>query len=223
MNETIIRHGLLLGLFALVTSGLIALTNWATEDRIAAQERQTLLNTLNKIIPAESYNNDLSADCITVSHPLLFGLADTADTSKYHANLYRAKMDDKPTALAVEAVTPEGYNGQIKMLVALLADERVANGSVGGVRVIAHKETPGLGDKIEERVSDWITQFSGESAQEVNDAIWAVKKDGGKFDQFTGATITPRAVVAATADAVKYMQAHWEEAFSGDATCGVSQ
>ncbi|UAA37877.1 electron transport complex subunit RsxG [Paraneptunicella aestuarii] len=218
MNETVLRHGLLLGLFALVTSGLIALTHWATADRIAAQERQTLLNTLNKIIPPAQYNNDVASDCTLVNAPILFGLNESGKSANQSLHLYRARMDDAPVALAVEAISQDGYSGQIKMLVSLLAD-----GSIGGTRIIAHKETPGLGDKIEERVSSWITVFSGEPADNVHDSVWAVKKDGGKFDQFTGATITPRAVVAGVGNAVKYMQTHWDEAFSANATCGANE
>lgn len=206
MSKSIIKHGWLLGAFALATSGLIAMTHYLTKDRIAEQERATLLATLNKIIPIDSYNNELSTDCVLVSHPLL--------TNKNPVQLYRARLDGNPVALATEVISPDGYNGNIKMLVALLG-----NDTIGGIRVLSHKETPGLGDKIEERVNPWITQFGNIPANNVYESIWAVKKDGGQFDQFTGATITPRAVLSGMKNAVSYMQQEWESAFTDvDAT-----
>lgn len=200
LSKAIIKHGWLLGAFALVTSGLIALTHTLTKARIAEQEQAKLLSTLNKIIPETGYNNALSNDCIVISDPLL--------SQRKPMQLYRARLNDKPFALAAEVVSPEGYNGNIKMLVAVLE-----NKTLGGVRVLSHKETPGLGDKIEERISDWITQFNGLPASHVHENVWAVKKDGGQYDQFTGATITPRAVLNGTQNAVTYLQASWSQAF----------
>jgi len=201
LSKAMIKHGWLLGAFALATSGLIALTHTLTKEKIAEQESAKLLSTLNKIIPETGYNNALSSDCIVVSDPLL--------SSREPMHLYRARLNDKPFALAVEAVSPEGYNGNIKMLVSVLNNQ-----TLGGVRVLSHKETPGLGDKIEERISDWITQFNHLPAANVYEGVWAVKKDGGQYDQFTGATITPRAVLKGTKNAVSYLQASWEQAFN---------
>ncbi len=200
ISKTILKHGWLLGAFALATSGLIAITHVLTKDKIAQQERATLLLTLNKIIPTALYNNELSADCVIINDPLL--------TNKKTVQLYRARMDEQPVALAIEVISPNGYNGNIKMLVAVLENE-----TIGGARVLTHRETPGLGDKIDERVSPWIAQFGGLPAQNVHDSIWAVKKDGGQFDQFTGATITPRAVLDGVKNAVTYLQRDWQSAF----------
>lgn len=225
MSNTIIRHGLILGLFALITSGIIALTDWATRDRIAQQAQQTLITTLNKIIPATQYNNAIANDCIIVNAaqaPELFGLSASSNPSqdlyKRVTHIYRAKFDDKPAALAVETVTPNGYSGNITLLVAILSDN-----TIGGVRVLEHKETPGLGDKIEERISPWITQFTGFTTASVNDSMWAVKKDNGRFDQFTGATITPRAVVQGVQGAVKYLNEHWQSTFDAANQCGATE
>lgn len=199
MYQAILKHGWLLGIFALVTAGLIALTHSLTKERIALQEQRLVLSTLNKIIPPELYNNELSRDCVVVTHPLL---------GQYPARLYRARQDNSPVALAVEVVTPDGYSGNIKLLTALLTQD-----TIGGARVLSHKETPGLGDKIDERISDWINSFQQLSASQVTQTLWAVKKDGGQFDQFTGATITPRSVVDAVGKGVNFMQQHWQQAF----------
>ena len=200
MYQTILKHGGLLGVFALVTAGLIALTHALTAERIAHQEQALILSTLNKIIPPDRYNNQLSRDCVRVEHELL---------GPYPVRLYRARWDNTPVALAVEAVTPEGYSGNIKILTAVIAQQ-----TLGGARVLSHKETPGLGDKIDERIADWINSFHALPASQVQQSLWAVKKDGGQFDQFTGATITPRAVVNAVGNGVTFMQQHWETAFS---------
>ena len=219
MSNAILGHGRLLGVFALVSCGVIALTNWATSDRIAQQTQQTLIATLNSIMPQDRYNNAIAEDCVMIAAtqaPALFGLNEhsTKPTNKA-VRIYRARLDNAPAGLAVETFTPNGYNGTIKLLVAVLKD-----GQIGGARVLAHRETPGLGDKIEERISPWITQFSGYPTTSVNQAMWAVQKDGGRFDQFTGATITPRAVVLSIKVAVQYLDSHWQEAFAMDNQCG---
>jgi len=200
MYQAIAKHGWLLGTFALITAGLIALTHELTAERIALQEQRLVLSTLNKIIPPTRYNNELSSDCVVVEHELL---------GQYPARLYRARLNETPVALAVEVVTPEGYSGNIKVLTALLDNQ-----TVGGARVLNHKETPGLGDKIDERISDWINSFQALPTTQVKTSLWGVKKDGGQFDQFTGATITPRAVVSAVGNGVTFMQEHWDIAFS---------
>lgn len=115
--------------------------------------------------------------------------------------MYIARQDDRPVAAILEATAPDGYSGAIQLLVGV-----DFSGTVLGTRVTEHHETPGLGDKIELRLSDWITHFSGKTIAAGNDAHWAVKKDGGDFDQFTGATITPRAVVNAVKRAGLYAQ-----------------
>lgn len=108
-----------------------------------------------------------------------------------HLNrIYIAKKADKTTAYAIQGTAPDGYSGNIVLLMGIEPD-----GKVLGVRTLQHAETPGLGDKIETRISDWILSFAGKVFSLENEAAWAVKKDGGQFDQFTGATITPRAVV----------------------------
>ena len=182
MIEILKRHGLTLAIFAACTTGLTAVVYHLTADTIAEQvvlEKQKLLD---QVIPKAMYNNSLSKDCYLLTAPEL-------GNTKPH-KLYVARLDGKPVAAALESTAPDGYSGAIELLVG--ADFK---GNVLGVRVAAHNETPGLGDKIETRISDWIMTLSNRFISSENDPHWAVKKDGGDFDQFTGATITPRAVV----------------------------
>ena len=183
--------GLLLAMFAVVGVGLVAFTHQATKDQIAENERQALLSSLNALVPAESIDNDIVTDLATVSDQEKLGTAKTT--------VYLGRKANQPVAAVFTSIAPDGYSGQIKLLVAVLA-----NGSLGGVRVVAHKETPGLGDKIEVEKSDWIHSFKGKSLKDPDLAKWKVKRDGGIFDQFSGATITPRAIVKAVKKTLLY-------------------
>lgn len=200
---------LVLLLFALAGTAMVAFTWEQTHERIAANERATLLRKLNQLIPAERYDNALLDDRITVVDPALLG------TSR-PVSVYRARHRDEPVALVMDPVAPDGYSGSIHLLVGINRD-----GSLAGVRVIAHRETPGLGDAIDEDRSDWILGFDGRSLQDPPPGRWAVKKDGGDFDQLTGATISPRAVVNAVRRCLRYYQAHRGHLFS--ATASVEQ
>ncbi len=115
--------------------------------------------------------------------------------------VYRARQGDRPAGVVLTPVVPDGYAGPIRLLVAVLPD-----GTLGGVRVLSHKETPGLGDKIEEAKSHWVLDFAGKSLDDPPPARWKVRRDGGDFDQFTGATITPRSVVKAVKNALLYVR-----------------
>ena len=175
----------ILGSFAMVGTGLVGMTFEGTKDRIAANEKESLLRTLNEMVPAEAYDNDIYNDKIVVHSKQLLG-------SDEGLTIYRARKNGRPVAAIMTAHAPDGYNGTIKLLVAVdLA------GQIGGVRVLSHRETPGLGDGIEIERSAWIDQFYGHSLNAPDTQGWKVKKDGGVIDQFTGATITPRAVVKA--------------------------
>ena len=116
---------------------------------------------------------------------------------------------DSPIALVMATTAPDGYSGSIRLLVGINID-----GSLSGVRVVAHRETPGLGDAIDEDRSDWIRIFDGKSLQDPPEERWAVRKDGGAFDQLTGATVTPRAVVKAVRQALLYYREHQQALFS---------
>jgi electron transport complex protein RnfG len=181
INEKIKRThaypALLMGIVSLIVCSLLLVTHYLTAQPIADRQREDLTKLLNQVLPNEAYDNqplDNRYQQFIEGRPLIF---------------YRARRQGKVSAIILFTST-SGYSGAISMLVAINAD-----GSLSGVRVLSHTETPGLGDKIELAKSDWILGFTGLSLTKPNVTGWAVKKDGGEFDAFTGATITPRAVV----------------------------
>ena len=182
----------LLVFFAVSGAALVGLVFDQTIDDIKYNEKLTLLKKLNHIIPASRYNNDLLLDTITVEANNILG-------TKEETQAYRARKDEQDIAVVLSSVAPDGYNGPINLLVGIYADGRLA-----GVRVVKHRETPGLGDAIMISISDWILDFNGKSLQQPDTQHWKVKRDGGIFDQFTGATITPRAVVKAVHNTLIY-------------------
>ncbi len=190
--KTIVITASLLMLFAVIGATLVGLTFSQTEDDIRHNEELTLLRKLNNIIPAESYDNDLLEDVITLKPNSI--LATDEPTLAY-----RARKNKKNVAVVFSSIAPNGYNGPIQLLVGVQAD-----GTLAGVRVVKHRETPGLGDVVSITRSDWILGFDGKSLSNPEARGWKVKRDGGIFDQFTGATITPRAVVKAVHNALLY-------------------
>ncbi|MBS9432130.1 electron transport complex subunit RsxG [Photorhabdus hainanensis] len=193
MLETMRRHGITLAIFAAITTGLTAIVNSLTKSTIAEQAALQHKSLLDQVIPPALYDNDIQNECYLVN-------ADALGNNLPH-RLYLARKNGQPVAAALESTAPDGYSGAIQLLVG--AD---FSGKVLGVRVTEHHETPGLGDKIETRISDWINVFSGKIITSNHDRRWAVKKDGGEFDQFTGATITPRAVVNSVKRTALYLQ-----------------
>ncbi|MFA5983766.1 MAG: electron transport complex subunit RsxG [Methylococcaceae bacterium] len=181
----------MLGLFALIGIGLVSLFFYATDHRISQNQHKELLLSLKTVLADTEYDNDPTEDIMQVND-IRLGTSDAV-------TLYRARIDGKIVATVIAATAPDGYNGNIKLLIAILAD-----GQLAGVRVVAHKETPGLGDDIEASRSHWILSFNGKSLGQPAEKQWAVKRDGGDFDQFTGATITPRAVVKAVKNSLHY-------------------
>lgn len=195
MMSSIIRSVIGLGLFAVITAGLIALTQSGTATKIEEQIRLARSKALFEIAPMDTHNNDLLNDAFTLQAAEL-GL-DTAEQA------FIAKQDGLPVALILPVIAPNGYTGPIKLIVAVNTA-----GVIQGVRVTSHQETPGLGDKIDIKKSSWITVFDGLSLASHPAESWQVKKDGGEFDQLTGATITPRAIVRAIHNALAYYQQH---------------
>ena len=195
ISRSMLKNSLVLGLFAIVTVGLVAVTQQGTAQRIAAAEREAKNRALTELLPAGSYDNPLQDAMRLLDDPLL--------GNKAPAPSYVATLDGKPTAVILQVNAPDGYSGSILLLVAIQAD-----GKLAGVRVIRHKETPGLGDKIDLIKTPWVLSFAGTSLGNPGEAGWAVKKDGGQFDQFAGATITPRAVVKAVHKALQFFDAH---------------
>ncbi|CNH09964.1 electron transport complex subunit RsxG [Yersinia pekkanenii] len=209
MLKTMKRHGITLALFAAGATGLTAVVNSLTETTIAHQAALQQKALLDQVVPAESYDNDMQGECYVVTDAALGNMAPH--------RLYLARLGNKPVAVAIEATAPDGYSGAIQLLVG--AD---FHGNVLGSRVIEHHETPGLGDKIDIRISDWISHFSGQHVDGEQDKRWAVKKDGGNFDQFTGATITPRAVVRAVKNTTLYLET-LPEKLASLPVCGENQ
>jgi electron transport complex protein RnfG len=176
------RHGLILAFFGALMTGMTALVNLMTKPTIEHQALLQQKSLFDQVIPASVYDNDMQNECYNVTDESL-------GTATPH-RMYLARKNGEPVAAVVETTAPDGYSGAIQLLVA--AD---FHGKVYGSRVLEQHETPGLGDKIEVRISDWIKHFANQTINGPTDERWAVKKDGGMFDQFTGATITPRAVV----------------------------
>lgn len=187
-------NGKVLGLFALITSLLLAGTNLATKDKIAESQRRSAQKALLEIIPEERHDNDILTDTLSIPQHYWSTLG-----LKKGGELHLAREDGAVFAIIVPAVAPDGYSGAINMIVGINL-----NGDVAGVRVLNHSETPGLGDKVELKKSPWVLSFDGKSLGAPPLVRWKVKKDKGDFDQFTGATITPRAVVAQVASTLHY-------------------
>lgn len=190
------KNSQILAIFAIVCTAVVGLVNELTKDEIQAQAQQQLLTTLHSIIEPSSYDNNITKDCVNFSFTLNNEQANTVI-----ATAYIARKSGNATAIAMTNTAPDGYNGDINLIIAINMDN-----SVSGVRVLTHKETPGLGDKVELRKSDWITSFKNKVITSDTDSRWAVAKDGGMFDQFTGATITPRAVVKTVKQTVLYFK-----------------
>ena len=200
--RNMIISAIALGFFAIAGTYIVSYTFENTIDQINENKRLTLLKAFHVLILPSQHDNDMFTDIIQVTDKELLG------TNK-PVNIYRARKNNKPVALIINSVAPDGYNGNIELLIAINYD-----GSLAGVRVVQHKETPGLGDAIEENRSDWILKFRNLSLTNPAKKGWAVKRDGGDFDQFTGATITPRAIVKAVYKTLSYYKMHKDTLFS---------
>jgi Na+-translocating ferredoxin:NAD+ oxidoreductase subunit G len=210
LTPAISKNAKILALFAIACTAAVGLVHLLTKDRIELQAQQQLIQQLNEIIQVKRHDNEMFRDCIIAP--------EDNNTDLVIDVIYRARLNNVPTAAAIKTVAPDGYSGNIELLIAINTD-----GSVSGVRTLLHKETPGLGDKIELRKSDWITKFAGKKLLDNNDNRWAVVKDGGMFDQFTGATITPRAVVNTVRKTIDYFQANQTRIFTAASNCGAKR
>lgn len=185
---------------ALITVGLVAIANF-TRDRIARNQQAWIKQHLDTLVAPPSYDNDPLADTIQVTAPDLLG-----STSAVTA--YRMRKSGAPVAVAIRSVAPDGYRGPLELLVVIAPD-----GTLMGVRVIRHNETPGLGDAFENRDADWLARFRGLSLTNPPQQRWTVRRDGGDFDAFTGATITPRAIVKAVRRTLEFYRGNQELLF----------
>lgn len=201
IHKQVITTAVLLMLFATIGAGLVGLIFDNTKETIIENEKLARLKQLNAILPQGSYDNDLLHDTIILNSDKLLG-------NKKPVTAYRARLNSKPVAIVIPVIAPNGYNGPINMLVGVNV-----NSTVASVRIVSHRETPGLGDAIDEQRSDWIFSFDNRSLDNPTADRWKVERDGGAFDQFTGATITPRAVVKAVRQALVYFQKNKDQLF----------
>lgn len=190
--------------FAVIGTAVLASTFFLTHDEIVKSEKAEKLKLITQIVPHELFDNDIMQDTLSLPADPLLGTEDVTTA-------YRARLNDAPSAVVLEAIAPDGYSGKIALVLAVRA-----TGELAGVRVVSHKETPGLGDYIELPKSPWIKGFDGKSRAIYKDADWKVKKDGGKFDYMAGATITPRAVVKAVNKALQYFEANRDTLFAAN-------
>lgn len=204
IKHTFITAAIMIAFTAVGTILLAGVFNTAKAP-IAANEREARLQLFEQVLPKSEYNNDLLKDAVEIA-------ADESLGQHKPSMVYRARLNGEAKAVIMDVIAPDGYSGQIKMLVAIRVD-----GSVAGVRVVVHKETPGLGDYIDLAHGDWIKKFDGLSLSSPTDEGWHVKKDGGKFDYMTGATITPRAVIKAVNHALHYFADHREMLLAANA------
>jgi Na+-translocating ferredoxin:NAD+ oxidoreductase subunit G len=198
MQESIVKHtvktaGVLI-VFAFLYTLLLSGVFNATKLPIEESEAKARMELFAQIVPPSSHDNDVLKDSITIAPNAMLG-------NKLPTVANRARMNNAPQAVILEAIAHDGYSGDIKLLIAVNFD-----GTISGVRVIAHKETPGLGDYIDILKGNWITLFKGESLAKTAVEKWKVKRDGGQFDYMAGATITPRAVVGAVAKTLQYVE-----------------
>lgn len=188
--------------FAVVGTAMLAATYLVTRPIIAETEKQAKLALIGQILPKTLYDNDLMKDAAQLPPALELGNSEPTP-------VYRALKEGKPVAAILEVIAPDGYSGKIRMVVAIMAD-----GQISGVRVVAHNETPGLGDYIDIAKNSWIRIFDKKSLSNPTDQNWKVKKDGGKFEHMAGATITPRAVIKAVHKSLKYFAENQVNLFS---------
>ena len=192
-REKMAYQPILLGVFALLASGALAWASSATSDAIAAAEAKDLRDSLSEVLPRGLADNDFLKDTLTI------------ERNGKPVTVYLARREGVVIG-AVFKLAERGYAADIQVLMAVDADGRTL-----GVRVLKHAETPGLGDKIELAKSKWIKTFDGKSIGQPSLEQWAVKKDGGVFDQFAGATITPRAVVKTVKGGLEFFSEHRKE------------
>ncbi len=197
---SVLRTASILTIFAVLGGGLVAFSYQATVQQIKTNEREALLRTLTALVPADRYDNDLFTDVKKI--PSKLGVDNSL-------TIHRARKAGQPIAAILTPTVPDGYNGRINMLIAV-----DYAGVLIGVRIVSHQETPGLGDAVELRRSKWVLGFNGHSLLNPTESGWKVKRDGGVFDQFTGATITPRAVVKTVHKTLLFYWKYRDEIFA---------
>jgi electron transport complex protein RnfG len=200
-TSTLRSAAVLIVIVIAIAAGLSAVDSM-TREQVRRNEQSWLLQRLDALIPPSAHDNDLLTDSTRVVAPDLLGTDDPVD-------IYRARKQGQPVAAILHTIAPNGYRGPIDLLVAIAAD-----GSLLGVQVIRHQETPGLGDAFEHDGGQWLNRFRSRSLEDPPQSRWSLRKDGGEFDAFTGATITPRAIVKAVRQALEYFRANKVKIFA---------
>ena len=201
------RTAAILFVFVIFFTGLLSAAYLWTRPAIEASAAEEKMKLVDEVLPRADYDNDLLKDTVTLPPSPDLALAEPSTA-------YIARKGGQPAALVFEAVAPDGYSGRIRLILAVRAD-----GSVAGVRVTQHKETPGLGDYIEpkkdkNKTQPWIGQFVGRSLANTAEKAWRVRKDGGEIEYRAGATVTPRAVTKAVHNAVRWADSRRDQLFA---------
>lgn len=204
MTDGIVKNGMTLAIIAAVCTGLVATTYHLTRDRILANEQAWLEKSLEPVLSGLSYEGSISESRLVLQAPHELPGRDDAI-------IYRVYADNKPLAALFAVTAPDGYAGPIRLLLGISYD-----GTVTGLRILEHRETPGLGDKIDASRSDWVYQFDGKKLGNPETKAWFIQRDGGYFDQLSGASVTPRAVVKAARETLLYFNLNRDEIFSGN-------
>ena len=204
MSDSVLKNGVTLAAIAAICTALVATTYHLTKDRIAANEQAFLEQKLAPVLSGISFEGSISESkrVIEAPHDL---------PGREDALIYRVYADGEPVAALFAVTAPDGYAGPIRILLGV-----DVNGVVTGLRILEHRETPGLGDKIEEGKSDWVYQFNGKSLGNPDIEDWYIRRDGGEFDQLSGASVTPRAVINAVRETLLYFDANREQIFAID-------
>ncbi len=204
--NSVIRSGLTLAAIGAVCAALVSSTYMLTRDRIAANEQAWLEKSLEPALAGIFFDGGVSESMLVIPVPHELPGADDVI-------VYRVYADNRPVAALFAVTAPDGYAGPIRILVGIEYD-----GTVTGIRILEHRETPGLGDRIVSSRSDWVFQFDGRSIRNPIAGGWAITSDGGQFDQLTGASVTPRSVITAIRETLIYFDANREELFAAPAT-----
>jgi electron transport complex protein RnfG len=202
MNAAMFRSGITLAVIAAICTALVALTYRLTADRIVANEQAWLERSLQPALSGLFYDSGVTESKIIIPPPHDLPGSEAAI-------IYRVYAEGAPVAALFVVSARDGYAGPIRILVGI-----DTMGVVTGVHVLEHRETPGLGDRIESSKSDWVKQFNGHSLLDPEPTGWAIKGDGGRYDQLTGASVTPRAIIKAIKETLLYFEAHSEEIFA---------
>jgi electron transport complex protein RnfG len=202
----VLKSGVTLAAIGAVCAALVAITYSLTSERIAANEQAWLEKSLEPALAGLTFEGSVSESMLVLSTP--HDLPGPDDVI-----IYRVYADEHPVAALFAVTARDGYAGAIRVLIGIEYD-----GTITGIRILEHRETPGLGDKIVSSRSDWVYQFDGRSLGDPRLEEWAIKRDGGEFDQLTGASVTPRAVIKVAKETLIYFAAHRDEIFSASAT-----